>query len=45
VDKVILHCCNFKWVKGPHPCHKARKALDESTAMAARIAAGKLAES
>jgi glutaredoxin len=27
---VTLHCCNLMWIKGPHPCHKVRKALDEA---------------
>jgi hypothetical protein len=30
VEKVTLHCCNFMWIKGSHPCAKVRKALDES---------------
>ena len=30
MDKVTLHCCNFMWIKGPHPCAKVRKALDEA---------------
>jgi glutaredoxin len=30
MDKVTLHCCNFMWIKGPHPCDKVRKALDEA---------------
>jgi glutathione S-transferase len=30
VDKVTLHCCNFMWIKGGHPCAKVRKALDEA---------------
>ena len=30
MDKVKLHCCNFMWIKGPHPCAKVRKALDEA---------------
>jgi len=30
LDKVTLHCCNFMWIKGPHPCAKVRKALDEA---------------
>ena len=30
MDKVTLHCCNFMWIKGRHPCAKVRKALDEA---------------
>ena len=30
MEKVTLHCCNFMWIKGPHPCAKVRKALDEA---------------
>jgi glutathione S-transferase len=30
VEQVTLHCCNFMWIKGPHPCAKVRKALDEA---------------
>ena len=30
MDKVTLHCCNFMWIHGPHPCHTVRKALDEA---------------
>jgi glutathione S-transferase len=30
VDTVTLHCCNYMWIKGPHPCAKVRKALDEA---------------
>ena len=30
MDKVTLHCCNFMWVKGRHPCHQVRQALDEA---------------
>ena len=30
MDQVTLHCCNFMWIHGPHPCHKVRKALDEA---------------
>ena len=30
MDTVTLHCCNLMWIKGPHPCHKVRKALDEA---------------
>ena len=30
MEKVTLHCCNFMWIKGPHPCAKVRKALDDA---------------
>lgn len=27
---IKLHRCRLMWVKGPHPCWRAQKALDES---------------
>ena len=30
MERVTLHCCNYMWIHGPHPCHKVRKALDEA---------------
>jgi glutaredoxin len=27
---VKLHRCTVTWIKGPHPCWKVQKALDES---------------
>jgi glutathione S-transferase len=30
VETVTLHCCNNMWIKGPHPCARVRKALDEA---------------
>ncbi len=27
---VKLHRCSVTWIKGPHPCWKVQKALDES---------------
>jgi glutathione S-transferase len=27
---VKLHRCSGTWIKGPHPCWKAQKALDEA---------------
>jgi glutaredoxin len=27
---VKLHRCSVTWIKGPHPCWKAQKALDEA---------------
>ena len=30
MDEVTLHCCNYMWIHGPHPCHKVRNALDEA---------------
>jgi glutathione S-transferase len=30
MEQVILHCCNFMWIKGPHPCAKVREALDDA---------------
>jgi glutathione S-transferase len=27
---VKLHRCSTMWIKGPHPCWKVQKALDES---------------
>ena len=30
VETVTLHCCNYLWIHGPHPCHKVRKALDDA---------------
>jgi glutathione S-transferase len=30
MEPVTLHCCNFMWIKGAHPCAKVRKALDEA---------------
>jgi glutathione S-transferase len=27
---IKLHRCSGTWVKGPHPCWQAQKALDES---------------
>lgn len=27
---VKLHRCSVMWIKGPHPCWKVQKALDES---------------
>ena len=27
---VKLHRCTITWIKGPHPCWKVQKALDES---------------
>ena len=30
MEPVTLHCCNFMFIKGGHPCAKVRKALDEA---------------
>jgi glutaredoxin len=27
---VKLHRCSIMWIKGPHPCWKVQKALDET---------------
>ena len=27
---IKLHRCSTMWIKGPHPCWKVQKALDES---------------
>jgi hypothetical protein len=27
---VKLHRCNTMWIKGPHPCWRVQKALDEA---------------
>jgi hypothetical protein len=27
---IKLHRCSILWIKGPHPCWKVQKALDES---------------
>ena len=27
---VKLHRCSVMWIKGPHPCWKVQKALDET---------------
>jgi glutathione S-transferase-like protein len=27
---VKLHRCTVKWIKGPHPCWRVQKALDEA---------------
>jgi glutathione S-transferase len=28
VEKVKLHTCNLMWIRGRHPCHVVRAALD-----------------
>jgi glutathione S-transferase len=30
MEKVKLHTCGNLWIKGAHPCHRVRKALDEA---------------